>query len=75
MQCFSLEVLLERSLAPRVILQSDVAVGGEGSRKHGDVAEDRFEGLVEDICWRVKVSEKPARSADSEKLTGHLVLC
>ena len=49
MHLFSQEVLLERTLAVRVVLQRDVPVRAERTRKHRDVAEDGLKRLVEDV--------------------------
>ena len=38
----SKEVLLQRTLSGRIILQCNITVCTEGTRQHRDVAEDRF---------------------------------
>ena len=43
------EVLLQRTFALSVVLQRDVAVRAEGTRKHGDISKDRLERLVQDV--------------------------
>lgn len=48
MECLALEVGGEGSLAERIVLQRNVAVGGEGTGEDGDVSKDRFEGFVQD---------------------------
>ena len=47
------KVLLQRSLAGLVILKCDISVGGEGSRKHGNKAECRFQRLIENVAHLV----------------------
>lgn len=67
-QVLSLEVTRQRPVTQLVVLERDVAVGGEGTGEDADVAEDGLEGLVEDVCvrtatWRATVS----KSSDGEK--------
>ena len=38
----SKEVLLQRTLSGRIILQCNITVCTEGTRKHGDITENRF---------------------------------
>ena len=46
---FSLEVRGKGTLAIRAILKGLVAVGTEGTRKHGDVAEHTLQWLVQNV--------------------------
>lgn len=64
MQRLSLEVLLERPFSHIVVLERDVAVGGEGSGEDGDVAEDGLEGLVKDVCFGEREQRLAKREQD-----------
>lgn len=48
-EVFSFEVLLERAIPHRVVLECVPPVSREGAGQDGDVAKDRLERFVEDV--------------------------
>ena len=56
------EILLQRTLANLVVLQSDVPVGTERARQDSNISEQRFEGFIQDIrhfVFKVLSSDYP----------------